>query len=129
MPKEKSDPELFAVGQRFAKERNRLKMSQTEFAKQVGASQPQISKLETGKRGLRSLTLLRALQFLGRSGSSIGDILLGPANDLEQHMSVMFGAKFTSDFFKFVEAQRRALPEASDVVGESDRPSERGRKS
>ena len=53
------------IGLRVSKLREQQGLTTTELAKRVGISQAQISRLENGKQGFRSATLVRIAQALG----------------------------------------------------------------
>lgn len=53
------------IGRKVAKLRRQHGISSTELARRVGISQPQVSRLENGKQGFRSETLLKISGALG----------------------------------------------------------------
>lgn len=53
------------IGRQIAKLRKQQNITTTELARRVGLSQPQISRLENGKQGFRSETLLKISRALG----------------------------------------------------------------
>ncbi len=54
-----------ALGQRLKKLRVSKNITTTDLASMVGLSQAQISRLENGKQGFRSRTLMRLCEVLG----------------------------------------------------------------
>ena len=54
-----------AIGARMARLREERGMTTTALARRVGISQAQISRLENGKQGFRSGTLVRIAEALG----------------------------------------------------------------
>ncbi|MHC4253424.1 MAG: helix-turn-helix domain-containing protein [Planctomycetota bacterium] len=53
-----------AIGRKIGRLREKMGMTTTELATRVGISQAQISRLENGKQGFRSNTLLRISEAL-----------------------------------------------------------------
>jgi transcriptional regulator with XRE-family HTH domain len=53
------------IGDRIIKLRGQKDMTTTHLAKRVGVSQAQISRLEHGKQGFRSSTLVKIAEALG----------------------------------------------------------------
>ena len=56
-----------SVGAKVQAIRNERGMTSTELARKVGISQAQISRLESGRQGWRSITLQKAAKALGVS--------------------------------------------------------------
>lgn len=52
------------IGQTVRQMRTAKKMTTTQFAKKVGVSQAQVSRLELGEQGFRSGTLVRIAKVL-----------------------------------------------------------------
>ena len=54
------------IGARVSALRQERKVTASDFARRVGISQPQISRLENGLQGFRSGTLIKIAKALGK---------------------------------------------------------------
>ena len=79
---------LIKMGERIAKRRKSLKITQEELAERIGVSVPMISNLEQGKKAIRPENLIKVCSVLELSADYI---LTGKTADQSDYPAVLGG--------------------------------------
>ena len=106
-----------AIGDRIRSERERLGLTQPEFAELVGVSKGAISQWETNITTPKGKNLVRLSEITGRPESYLMSGIDEPSDQSSEK------ARILAAFDQMTPAQRRLLERtASAILEESDKP-------